>query len=156
MTKYTPKATSWLATVSILSFAALLTGMILPVLGVNNVPAQICLSVLGGFNGILFFCCYIADTGRTLTVDAEKIVFPRGIVKNGKTTYRKTAVTFDEIRAIESSLHKGNRVISKDCSLHYLSLNDGTKITVTLYAYGKEAEAEIVETIRRNIRNRNR
>ena len=52
------------------------------------------------------------------------------------------------ISSVESKFHKGDKIISDDCFFYTFRLKDGTSITITLYAYGKEAEKEILETIK--------
>ena len=56
-----------------------------------------------------------------------------------------------DIGSVESKFHKGDKLISDDCFFYTLRLKDGTSVTVTLYAYGKEAEKEIWETIQSSI-----
>jgi hypothetical protein len=43
---------------------------------------------------------------------------------------------------------KGDGLIAKDTKIYTLRLVDGKRVTVTLYAYGKQAETEIVEVIK--------
>lgn len=57
----------------------------------------------------------------------------------------------DEIISVESKFYKGDKIISGDCFFHTLKLKNNTKITFTLYAYGKEAEREIMETIKKSV-----
>ena len=76
---------------------------------------------------------------------------PRGADNNGKMVFKRTVIKIDKIGSIESKLYKGDGLISKDTNFHTLKLKDGTKITFTLYAYGKEAEKEIIEIIKRSI-----
>ena len=47
--------------------------------------------------------------------------------------------------------YKGDKIVSRDCFFHTLKLKDNTKITFTLYAYGKEAEREIIEIIKKSV-----
>ena len=62
--------------------------------------------------------------------------------------FQKTVIRLDEIRSVESNFHKGDKLITGDCFFYTFRLKDGTSITVTLYAYGKEAEKEILKTIK--------
>ena len=71
-------------------------------------------------------------------------------LKNGKTVFQKTVVRICDLSSVESKFHKGDKIISDDCFFYTFKLKDGTSITVTLYAYGKEAEKEILETKREN------
>ena len=111
--------------------------------------ASIVMIALGGVFGILFLICYLAEKSRALIIDTEKIIFPRGADKNGKIVFQKTTVKLCDINSVDTKLYKGDGIISKDTSFHTINLKDGTTITVTLYAYGKEAENEILETIKR-------
>ena len=70
---------------------------------------------------------------------------------NGKTVFQKTVVRICDLDSVESELRKGDKIISDDCFFYTFRLKDGTSITVSLYAYGKEAEKEILETIQGNL-----
>ena len=100
---------------------------------------------------MLFLACFFAEKSRYLTIDCEKIVLPRGADKNGKMSFQKTVINIDEIHSIKSELYKGDGIISKDTLFHTLKLKDGTAIKFTLYAYGKDAEKEILESIEKHI-----
>ncbi|MBQ9805662.1 MAG: DUF5381 family protein [Clostridia bacterium] len=153
MRKYTSRATRWLAIVSLICSAVLLIGVILifaelPIISVAMV-------VSGGILGIVFFSCFLAEKNRALIIDIEKIIFPRGADKNGKIIFQKTVVKFCDIDSIDAQLRKGDGLIAKDTYFYTMKLKDGTRITVTLYAYGKYTEKEIFETMKdRIIKNR--
>ena len=147
MKKYVSRATMWLGIIALLCGVALLVGSILAF--VNTSMASIVMIALGGVFGILFLICFLAEKSRALIIDTEKIIFPRGADKNGKIVFQKTTVKLCDINSVDTKLYKGDGIISKDTSFHTINLKDGTKITVTLYAYGKEAENEILETIKR-------
>lgn len=151
MKKYTSRATKWLATFVLLCSILFSIGIALLFSKDPLVSISIPLISSGGLLGVLFLCCFLAENSRTLIIDADKIIFPRGADKNGKIVFQKTVVKRSEIRSVESAFHKGDKIISGDCFFHTLKLKDGTKITVTLYAYGKEAEKEIIEIIRKGI-----
>ncbi len=151
MKRYISRATKWLAILTFISVAMLGMGVIFIVANIPNVGLQIGLTMFGALMSILFLTCYLADKSRTLVIDADKITFPRGADKNGKMVLQKTVIRLDEIRSIESKFHKGDGIISGDCFFHTLKLKDGTEVTVTLYAYGKESEKDILETIRKSI-----
>ena len=148
MKKYVSQATKWLGIIALLCGVALLVGIILAF--VNISMTSIVMIALGGVFGILFLICFLAEKSRALIIDTEKIIFPRGADKNGKIVFQKTTVKLCDINSVDTKLYKGDGIISKDTSFHTINLKDGTKITVTLYAYGKEAENEILETIKRN------
>ena len=147
MKKYVSQATKWLGIIALLCGVALLVGSILAF--VNTSIASIVMIALGGVFGILFLIFFLAEKSRALIIDTEKIIFPRGADKNGKIVFQKTTVKLCDINSVDTKLYKGDGIISKDTSFHTINLKDGTKITVTLYAYGKEAENEILETIKR-------
>ena len=145
MKKYTSRATKWLGIVTLICVVVLLAGIILIC---SEIPtASIAMIILGGLLGILFFCCFLAEKSRGLIIDTEKIIFPRGAEKNGERLLRKTVIRFEEVMYVKSTFHKGDVILTGDCFFHTLTLKDGSKVTVTLYAYGKEAETEIIETI---------
>ena len=100
---------------------------------------------------ILFLSCFFAEKSRYLTIDDEKIVLPRGTIINEKTSFGRTIINANEIRSIKSEFHKGDGIMTKDTLFHTLTLNDGTRITFTLYSYGKDAEDEILAAIKKLI-----
>lgn len=151
MKVYISRATRWLALLTLVSAAILASGIVSVVADSPNVVLQLIPTFLGGFLTILFLSCFFAEKSRTLVIDAEWIIFPRGADRNGKTVLQKTIVRLDDIRSVESKFHKGDRIIAEDCFFHTLKLKDGTHVTVTLYAYGTEAEKEILEAIQKNI-----
>ena len=151
MKKYISRATKWLGILSLICFVMLSIGIVFIVVKFPHVGLQIGLTMVGGLMSSLFLTCYLAERSRVLIIDADKIILPGGIDKNGKMLCRKVVIKIDEICSVESKLYKGVALISKDTYFHTLKLKDGTKITVTLYAYGKVAEKEILETIHKNI-----
>ena len=151
MKKYIPKATKPLSFVTMICGAVLLTGIILAFTGIENIGLPTGLILMGGLLGAIFFGCFLAEKSRTLIIDTDKMIFPRGAEINGKTVFCKTVVRICDIGSVESKLHKGDKIITNDCFFYTLRLKDGTRVTVTLYAYGKEAEKEIWETIKSSI-----
>ena len=151
MKKYTSRATRWLAIFTIISAAVLIAGIICILSHSSNVGLQIELTMLGGLMSILFLSCFLADKSRYLTIDDEKIVLPRGANINERTSFNRIIINTNEIRSIKSELHKGDGIVAKDTLFHTLTLNDGTRIMFTLYAYGKDAEDEILATIKKLI-----
>ena len=148
MKKYVPRATKWLGMIALLCGGVLLVGIILAF--AEKTMTSIAMIALGSVFGILFLSCFLAEKSRMLVVDTEKIIFPRGADKNGKMVLKKTTVRFCDIDSVDTKLHKGDGLVSKDTAFYILNLKDGTKITVTLYAYGKE-EKDILETIKKSM-----
>ena len=151
MKKYTSQATKWLMIVSLICGVVLLTGIILAFAGIGNIGLPIGLIMMGGLLGILFFSCFLAEKSRALIINADQITFPRGAEINGKTVFQKTTIQTTQIRSVETKFYPGDGVIAKDTDFYTLRLKDGTSVTFTLYAYGKEAEKEILETIKSSI-----
>lgn len=151
MKKYTSRAVKWLALVAVISIAILSAGVICIIIDSANVGLQVGLTMLGGLMTILFLSCFFAEKSRYLTIDDKKIVLPRGADKNEKISFNRTIINTNEIRSIRSELYKGDGIISKDTLFHTLTLNDGTRIKFTLYSYGKDAEDEILEAIKKHI-----
>ena len=151
MKKYTSQATKWLMIVSLICGVVLLTGIILAFAGIGNIGLPIGLIMMGGLLGILFFSCFLAEKSRALIINADQITFPRGVEINGKTVFQKTTIQTTQIRSVETKFYPGDGVIAKDTDFYTLRLKDGTSVTFTLYAYGKEAEKEIWETIKSSI-----
>jgi len=151
MKKYITKATKPLLFVTLICCALLVLGIILAFIEIPNIGLTIGLILIGGLLGILFLVCYFAEASRTLIIDTEKMMFPRGAEINGKIVFHKIVVRICDIGSVESKFHKGDKLISDDCFFYTLRLKDGTSVIVTLYAYGKEAEKEIWETIQSSI-----
>ncbi len=150
MKKYTSRVVKLLAIAFLACVAVLLTGIALLFAKIENMGLPICFILLGGLSGILFLTCFLAEKSRALIIDADKIIFPRGAMINGKMIFKKTVIKMCEIKSVESSIYKGDRLISKDTYFHTLKIRDGRNVTVTLNAYGREAEKEILETIKKN------
>ena len=148
---YISRATKWLAVLAIVGVTVLISGIICILAHSSNVGLQIGLTMLGGLMSILFLSCFFAEKSRYLTINDEKIVLPRGADINEKTSFNRIIINTNEIRSIKSELHKGDGIIAKDTLFHTLTLNDGTKIMFTLYAYGKDAEDEILAAIKKLI-----
>ncbi len=151
MKRYTSRTTKLLAIAALICGTVVLIGIIIVFTGVKNIGLPVGFILLGGLLGVIFLACFLAEKSRALIIDADKIVFPRGTEKNGKTVFQKTVVRICDIGSVESKLRKGDTIISDDCFFYTFRLKDGTSITVTLYAYGKEAEKEILETIKSSI-----
>lgn len=150
MKKYSSRAVKMLAIVFLVCGVVLLTGIALLFAKFENIGLPIGLIGLGGLLGVLFLICFVAEKSRVLMIDSNKIILPRGATINGKMIFQKTVINMAEIKSIESGLYKGDGLISKDTYFHTLKLKDGREVTVTLYAYGKVAEKEILETIKKN------
>ena len=151
MKKYTSQATKWLRIASLICGGVLLIGIILAFADIGNIGVPIGLLMMGGLLGIIFFTCFIAEKSRVLIIDADQITFPRGAEINGKTVFQKTTIQLKQIRSVEIKFQPGDGVIAKDTNFFTFRLKDGTRVTVTLFAYGKEAEKEILETIKSSI-----
>lgn len=151
MKRYASRETKLVAIAALICGAVLLIGIILAFAGVENIGLPIGFILLGGLLGVIFLACFLAEKSRALIVDTDQIIFPRGAEKNGKTVFQKTVVRICDLSSVESKFHKGDKIISDDCFFYTFRLKDGTSITVTLYAYGKEAEKEILETIKNSV-----
>ena len=151
MKTYRSRATKWLAIPVIISVAVLISGIVCVLVHSSNTGLQFGLTMLGGSMSILSLSCFFAETSRYLTIDNEKIVLPRGANINEKISFSRTIINASEIRSIKSELQKGDGIVTKDTLFHTLTLTDGTRITFTLFAYGKNAENEILEVIKKFI-----
>ncbi len=100
---------------------------------------------------ILFSICFLAEKSRYLIVEKDKIILPRGVNIGEKMSFQKTIIKREDIISIESKLYKGDGLIAKDTFFYILKLKNGTRVTFTLYPFGKEAEKEIIEDIKKNI-----
>ena len=151
MKKYISRSTKWLAFLSIISVTVLISGIVFIVAEISNVGLQFGLTMLGDLMSVLFLSCFFAEKSRSLTIDRDKIILPRGAFRNGKISFQKIIINKSDIRSIKSELQKGDGIIAKDALFHTLTLEDGTTIKFTLYSYGKTAEDEILKTIRKQI-----
>ncbi|MBP3299903.1 MAG: hypothetical protein J6M34_00170 [Clostridia bacterium] len=152
MKKYSPRSTRWLMIATLIGVSVLLTGIILLFINAQDLSLTVSAITAGGFMSILFFTCFLASKSRILIISEEEIIFPQGADINGKTVLQKTVVKTSEIHSIKSRFFKGDNLISGDCFFHTLKLKNGTQITVTLFDYGKTAEQEIIEAIKKSIR----
>ena len=128
-----------------------LIGIICIIANLSFFDIELLLALFGGFMSIVFILCTFAEKSRYLIIDDTKIVLPRGANKNGRMVFKRTVIKLDDILFIESELHKGLFLISKDTIFYTITLHDGTKITFTLFAYGKDAEKEIIDTLKTEI-----
>ncbi len=151
MKKYTSRATKLLAIFAIISAVILVIGVITIIVNSSNIGLQVGLTMLGGLMSVVFLSFFFAEKSRWLTINCDEIVLPKGADINGKMVFKRTVAKIDEITSVESNLYKGDGLISKDTYFHTLKLKDGTKITFTLYAYGKEAEKEIIEALKKSV-----
>ena len=149
MKKYVSRTAKALLFFTIISILVIMIGVILIIVKLSDVGFGI--TVLGAMMSILFLCIYFAERSRWLRIDDSEIVLPRGVDNNGKIVLKRTIIKMDEIVSVESKFYKGDKIISGDCFFHTLKLKNNTKITFTLYAYGKKAEREIMETIKKSV-----
>lgn len=150
MKKYTSRATKWLASATLISIAIFAIGIVL-IAANADIGLQIGVTMGGGLMSILSVACFFAERSRALIIENDRFIFPRGAEINGKTVLQKTIVMKNEIASVESEFHQGDGIISGDCFFYTLELKNGTKITITLYAYGQNAEKEILEIIQNSI-----
>lgn len=149
MKAYRSPSSKWFAIAAIICGMMLLIGIIFALAKVENVGLPIGFILSGGMLGILFLCCYLADKSRVLIINTDKISLPRGAQINGKLVFRKTVIKISEIKFVEKNLYKGDGVYSQDTYFYTLGLTDGKNVTVTLYSFGKQAEQEIWDTLKR-------
>ncbi len=64
--------------------------MLLQVL--KNIGLPIGMIFLGGLLDVIFLACFLAERSRVLIIDTDKIIFPRGAEKNGKTVFLKNVI----------------------------------------------------------------
>lgn len=148
MKKYISQATKWLMIITLICGAVLLAGIIIVFWKLENIGLPIGLILMGGLLGVIFFSCFLAENSRSLIIDADRIVYPRGAEINGKTVFQKTIIKTNEITSVEIKSLKGDGLIAKDSNFYTLRLTDGKEVTISLYHYGKEAEKEIFEAIK--------
>ena len=149
MRKYISRATKKLAIVTIISLVILLIGITFIV--TNSLDIGFGLTISGGLMSVLFLSCFWAEKNRCLIMEKDKIILPRGAIIDEKLSFQKKIISRVDIITVESKLYKGDGLIAKDTYFYMLKLKNGTKITFTLYSFGKEAEKEIIEDIKKNI-----
>lgn len=149
MKTYTSQATKWLAMITFIFIVILVTGIVFIVANPSGIGVG--LTICGGFLSPLFLTCFLSERSRYLTIHEHEIDLPKGVEKSGKNAFQRTVLRMDEISSVESKLYKGDGLITKDAYFHTLKLKNGTKITLTLYAYGKQAEKEILQTVKKHI-----
>lgn len=148
---YTTRAAKWLALIAVISIVILAAGIFCISINTSCAELQVVLTVFGSLMTILFLPCLLAERGRRLIIDEDKIVLPRGADINGICSFNRTIISANEIRSTWSELYKGDGIVGKDTLFHTLELTDETRIKFTLYAYGRDAEGEIIEMIKKYI-----
>ena len=152
MKRYSPKTVKGFFLISVICALILVIGIILIITNHPNLSLKIGMTIGGGMMAPLFLLIFFADRSRWLEIDEKRISLPKGTIDNdGNTILKRTVIEMNEIASLESKFHKGDKIISDDCFFYTFKLKDGTSITVTLYAYGEEAEKEILETIKSSI-----
>ena len=114
MKRYTSRATKVLAVVVLICVAVVLIGIILAFTGAKNMGLPFGFILLGGLLGVIFLACFLAEKSRALIIDTDKIIFPRGAERNGKTVFQKTVVRICDLSSVESRFHKGDKIISDE------------------------------------------
>ena len=87
--KYVSRATKYLVILSLICIVILTAGIVLIVVGFPNTSSIIGLTIFGGVFSLLFLVCYFAERSRTLRIDSNTVIFPRGANVNGKTVLKK-------------------------------------------------------------------
>lgn len=151
MKKYISTSVKWMAVFSVITVLMFVAGLVFFAVDFHNISLSIGLAVGGFFLSLISVSVFFTEKSRTVVIDEEKVVFPRGAEINGKLSFKKTVINMNDVASIESQFQKGDKIITGDCYFHTLKLKDGTKVTLTLYAYGKKAEKEIIEIIKSNI-----
>lgn len=58
-------------------------------------------------------------------------------------------IFYNNINAINTKLHKGDKILSADTNFYNLELTNGTIITFTLFQFGKKQEKIIYENLKK-------
>ena len=159
MKKYTSRVTKWVAFPTIIGMLTLVVGIVLMIIKLSDIGVKF--TSIGGAISTISLPIYFDEKSRWLTIDDSKIDLPRGASINGKIDFERTVIKIDEIVSVEREFHKGDGitigsffgvVTHVDCFINTIKLKDNTEIVFNLYAYGKKAENEIIETLRKSIR----
>ena len=164
MKKYRFSSFKWFVVVLLVFVLMLAVGIILLVSGMPFEGFPAVLVCMGAALGVLTAFFFFVAACRTLTIDDEKIVLPRGTRINGKAPFKRRALPFDEISSFSSRFVEGDHgrallisyvltgIALADSIFYSIKTKDGTTIEFTLYDFGKESEKEISETIRRRVK----
>ena len=159
MKKYTSRVTKWAAFSTIIGMLALVVGIVLMIIKLSDIGVEF--TSIGGAISTMSLLFYFGEKSRWLTIDDSKVDLPRGASINGKIAFERTVIKIDEIVSVEREFHKGDGitigsffgvVTPADCFINTIKLKDNTEIVFNLYTYGKKAENEIIETLRKSIR----
>ena len=151
MKKYRSIYAKWFDVPAVISALVLIIGVFMLISGYPNSTASFALIFIGSIMGMLFFACFLSEKSRVLIIDTDKVIFPRGVRRNSKLISKKSVVRFDEMNSLECEFYKGDGFIAGDTNFYTLKLRGSVKMEMTLYAFGKDAENEIYETIRQRI-----
>lgn len=158
MKKYTSRVIKWAAFSTIIGMVMLVIGIILMIIKLSDIGLEF--SSIGAAISIVSLCFYFSEKSRWLTIDDSKIDLPRGANINGKIAFERTVIKIDEIVSVEREFQKGGGIIGiffgaitpAACFINTIKLKDNTEIVFYLDTYGKKAENEIIETLRKSIR----
>ena len=86
MKKYISGSTKILGIITLITAVMFITGIVLTVIDFENLSLQLFFTLIGGMLSLIFLPCYLAERSRVLVIDADKITFPKGEQRNGKTS----------------------------------------------------------------------
>ncbi len=141
---YKSIACKWLAVIAIVGLLFLTIGIVFIVTDVVDVGLQIGATAGGGMMGIFFLLLFLAEKSRSLLINKEKMVLPRGVKINGQIVFKTTIVKLDDISNIEGKFYRGDGIFTKDTDFYTIKLKNSTRIEFRLSDYGKCAEKEIL------------
>ena len=159
MKKYTSRVIKWAAFSTIIGMVMLVIGIILMIIKLSDIGSEF--TSIGAAISTVSLCFYFSEKSRWLTIDDSKIDLPRGANINGKKAFERTVIKIDEIVSVEREFQKGGgitigiffgAITPAACFINTIKLKDNTEIVFYLDTYGKKAENEIIETLRKSIR----
>lgn len=126
---------------------------------INNDPVAIYASIIifPLFSLFFWFGFYIEKTS-TFVFEEDQIVIHFYVMSKPKIKYNQKQglfIKYKDIVNLETEYHPGDLFFTDDTTLYHLELIDGSKISFTLFRYGKKNEKEIYNTLKDKIFEKN-
>ena len=101
---------------------------------------------------LIFWFAYLIEKRSIIIIETDSITFHYYVFVKPKLKYnckQGLKIFYNNINAINTKLHKGDKILSADTNFYNLELTNGTIITFTLFQFGKKQEKIIYENLKK-------
>lgn len=101
---------------------------------------------------LIFWFAYLIEKRSIIIIETDSITFHYYVFVKPKMKYnckQGLKIFYNNINAINTKLHKGDKILSADTNFYNLELTNGTIITFTLFQFGKKQEKIIYENLKK-------